>query len=120
MLTREMYEFRLRDWHPLRFRIQSDLTTHTFCNSPRKDVSTLQPHNKNKSNYSGLGSFRFARRYSGNNYCSLFLGVLRCFNSPRSLLGVYVRGLWSQPERFPHSEISGSKLDYQLPEAYRR
>ncbi len=32
----------------------------------------------------GLGSFPFARRYSGNHYCFLFLGVLRCFSSPRS------------------------------------
>lgn len=31
----------------------------------------------------GLGSSRFARHYSGNHYCFLFLGVLRCFSSPR-------------------------------------
>src|SRR5699024_3394531 len=30
----------------------------------------------------GLGSFRFARRYSGNRVCFLFLRVLRCFSSP--------------------------------------
>ena len=33
----------------------------------------------------GLGCSRFARRYSGNRVCFLFLGVLRCFTSPRSL-----------------------------------
>ena len=32
----------------------------------------------------GLGSSPFARRYSGNHNCFLFLGVLRCFTSPRS------------------------------------
>jgi len=32
----------------------------------------------------GLGSSRFARHYSENNYCSLFLRVLRCFTSPGS------------------------------------
>jgi hypothetical protein len=32
----------------------------------------------------GLGSFPFARRYLGNRYYFLFLGVLRCFSSPRS------------------------------------
>jgi hypothetical protein len=32
----------------------------------------------------GLGSSHFARRYSGNHGCFLFLGVLRCFTSPRS------------------------------------
>ena len=32
----------------------------------------------------GLGSFLFARRYSENYFCFLFLRVLRCFSSPRS------------------------------------
>ena len=31
-----------------------------------------------------MGFFLFARRYSGNNDCSLFLRVLRCFTSPGS------------------------------------
>lgn len=30
----------------------------------------------------GLGSSRFARHYSGNHVCFLFLRVLRCFTSP--------------------------------------
>ena len=34
---------------------------------------------------SGLGSFPFARRYSGNRCFFLFLRVLRCFSSPGSL-----------------------------------
>ena len=33
----------------------------------------------------GLGSFPFARRYLGNRGFFLFLWVLRCFSSPRSL-----------------------------------
>ena len=32
----------------------------------------------------GLGSFHFARRYSGNRCFFLFLRVLRCFSSPGS------------------------------------
>ena len=32
----------------------------------------------------GLGCSPFARRYSGNRGFFLFLGVLRCFSSPRS------------------------------------
>ena len=35
--------------------------------------------------HSGLGSFPFARRYSGNHCCFLFLRLLRCFSSPGSL-----------------------------------
>ena len=37
---------------------------------------------RNCRNNSGLGSFRFARHYSGNRYFFLFLRVLRCFSSP--------------------------------------
>ena len=33
---------------------------------------------------SGLGSSHFARRYSGNHCCFLFLRLLRCFSSPGS------------------------------------
>ena len=35
-------------------------------------------------NISGLGQFRFARRYSGNHFCFLLLRLLRCFSSARS------------------------------------
>ena len=38
-----------------------------------------------KCTHSGLGSFPFARRYSGNRCFFLFLRVLRCFSSPGSL-----------------------------------
>ena len=37
----------------------------------------------------GLGSSRFARRYSGNRVFFLFLRVLRCFSSPGCLLCTY-------------------------------
>ena len=34
----------------------------------------------------GLGSSLFARRYSGNHFCFLFLRLLRCFSSPGASL----------------------------------
>jgi hypothetical protein len=43
-------------------------------------VATLQP--RLCRNKAGLGCSRFARHYSGNHYCFLFLRVLRCFSSP--------------------------------------
>ena len=43
---------------------------------------------ENKS--SGLASFPFARRYLGNRCFFLFLGLLRCFSSPRFLLSDYI------------------------------
>jgi hypothetical protein len=40
----------------------------------------LNPH---ILSYTGLGSSAFARHYSQNHFCFLFLQVLRCFSSPR-------------------------------------
>ena len=59
---------------------------------------------------SGLGSFPFARRYSGNRCFFLFLRVLRCFSSPGSLPCVMDWRMddWCCPAGFPHSEICGS------------
>ena len=45
------------------------------------NYAVLTPKDKS----SGLGSFPFARRYSGNRCFFLFLRVLRCFSSPGSL-----------------------------------
>jgi hypothetical protein len=50
----------------------------------------------------GLGSSRFARRYSGSRCCFPFLGVLRCFNSPGSLYRPYV----FRPEYRSHAAVS--------------
>ena len=44
------------------------------------NYAVLTPKDKS----SGLGSFPFARRYSGNRCFFLFLRVLRCFSSPGS------------------------------------
>ena len=46
----------------------------------------LNEHIRNpyEENFIGLGSSPFARRYSGNRFFFLLLGVLRCFSSPGS------------------------------------
>ena len=46
--------------------------------------AVLQPHIC-RNNY-GLGCSHFNRLYFGNNYCYLFLRLLRCFSSPGLLL----------------------------------
>src|SRR5579875_4063266 len=66
----------------------------------------------------GLGCSRFARRYSGNRVCFLFLRVLRCFSSPGLPSVLYVfkyRYCSITSSGFPHSEISGSKPTYSSP-----
>ena len=66
-----------------------------------------------RSKLLGLGSSQFARRYYGNRFFFLFLGVLRCFSSPRYLLITYLFSygyLSIKIGGFPHSEILGSKV----------
>ena len=61
---------------------------------------------------------RFARRYLGNHFCFLFLGVLRCFSSPGlppTTLYIQMVVLALLASGLPHSEISGSMLTYSSP-----
>ena len=69
----------------------------------------------------GLGSFHFARRYSGNRCFFLFLRLLRCFSSPGSL--PYVMD-WRMDDWSPSSRVSPFRhlriKDYlHLPAAFR-
>ena len=61
---------------------------------------------------SGLGSSYFARHYSRNRVFFLFLQVLRCFSSLRSLPIHYFTHVWITRffflAEFPHSDICGS------------
>ena len=69
-----------------------------------------------------MGCSRFARHYSGNRFFFLFLRLLRCFSSPAYLhcaYGFSAGYLRFRAGGFPHSEIPGSTLVQQLPEAYR-
>ena len=81
--------FRLQGFHRLWRRFPATSTSIMFCNSLiaiRIDQSVPQ-HRQHKGRILymlfGLGCSRFARHYSGNHFCFLFLGVLRCFSSPR-------------------------------------
>ena len=70
---------------------------------------------------SGLGSFRFARRYSGNRCFFLFLALLRCFSSGGSRRNAMDSryDAWGVPRQvspFRNLRIKGYLL---LPEAYR-
>ena len=67
---------RLRGFHPLR-----PVFPGPFCwLSSRILMRLLTP----ACSHAGLGSFPFARRYSGNRGFFLFLRLLRCFSSPGS------------------------------------
>ena len=96
------YKFRL-------FRFRSPLLTESYTQNSR-EVEFLRPKPKD-----------WLPREINVQYF-LFLWLLRCFTSPGCSLCVYEFNAWFliKSEGFPHSEISGSKVAYHLPEAYRR
>ena len=57
----------------------------TFQNYSAIHISCFPQSTTPNRKRSGLASFPFARRYLGNRCFFLFLGLLRCFSSPRSL-----------------------------------
>ena len=81
------------------------------------NYAVLTPKDKS----SGLGSFPFARRYSGNRCFFLFLRLLRCFSSPGSPCipmdsACSDGGLLRRVSPFRYLRINGYLL---LPEAFR-
>jgi hypothetical protein len=86
--------FRLRGWHPLWLAFQNH-SSISRC-KPRFSAEKLevpQPRTCNSCRIShmfGLASSAFARHYLRNHGCFLFLWVLRCFTSPRSLYPPYI------------------------------
>ena len=75
-----LFGFRLRGLHPLRLAFQ--------CHSTIRSDTVLRSYNPSPE--TGLGCSDFARHYSRNHFCFLFLQVLRCFNSLGCLLITYV------------------------------
>ena len=95
----------------------SGLTSQTVLLSYCSHVAVRTPERTR----SGLGSFPFARRYSGNRCFFLFLRLLRCFSSPGSLPYVMYwrmddRGFLCRVSPFGNLRVSGYLL---LTAAYR-
>ena len=85
-----------------------------FLQSSRQSITPVCSH-------TGLGSFRFARRYSGNRCFFLFLRVLRCFSSPGSpphAMDSRTDG-WGLPSRVSPFRNLRIKGYVPLPEAFR-
>ena len=74
----------------------------------------LQP--RHCRNNTGLGSFHFARHYSGNRYFFLFLRILRCFSSPRWLSSLSDKSSTCQVVPFGYVRI---KSCLQIPAPFR-
>jgi hypothetical protein len=95
-ITNKPYRFQLRGSYPLRQAFRMPFAyPYGFSLASRpadRDSDIPQPLKRNPcrvSHAQGLASSSFARHYSRNHYCFLFLRVLRCFTSPRSLHTAY-------------------------------
>ena len=104
--------FRLRDFHSLRSAFPKP-----FDYPLKSLVQSITP----SCTHDGLGSFPFARRYSGNRCFFLFLTLLRCFSSGGSLCmtmdsSCSDRGFLCRVSPFRNLRIKGYLL---LPIAYR-
>ena len=81
--------FRLQDFHPLWLPFPE----HSTKSTAQRDATTHHPYNpasrilQRVVSYTAyvLSSSRFAHHYSGNHIRFLFLALLRCFSSCRSL-----------------------------------
>ena len=122
----EPYPFRLRNCYPLRWTFPCPSTRDKVCNSlVHPYMCLVSPHytacttRTGFNVQTGLGSFRFARHYSGNRrYLSLPRGT-KMFQFPRLASAAYVfshRWFRITGTGFPHSEISGSTLARSYPE----
>ncbi len=115
--SKELYRFRLQDYHLLWLNFPEHSTNNiVFYSSAYRQFSQSNSHNTVNARVAalntlnGLDCFPFARHYSGNHFCFLFLRVLRCFSSPGCLLTAYVFSCrFSDITRngLPHSEIHG-------------
>jgi hypothetical protein len=114
---RELTRFRLHGFHALRLIFPDHLTNKSVSYSLAYCKFALKSHNTYGATIAvfntpkGLGSFPFARRYSGNHGCFLFLQVLRCFSSLGWLCYAYVFSIECTDITLYgllHSEIPGS------------
>ena len=106
------FGFRLRDFHSLWSAFPKP-----FDYPLKSLVQSITP----SCTHDGLGSFPFARRYSGNRCFFLFLTLLRCFSSGGSLCMTMDSscsdgGLLRRVSPFRNPWIKGYLL---LPMAYR-
>ena len=100
------------------FTFQKYSTNNILCNFPTvRYNSHLISHNPGLPTHidfnsrRGLGSCPFAHHYLGNRYYFLFLGLLRCFSSPRRLQQPMnsAEDILINQDELSHSEIPGSK-----------
>ena len=123
---REATPFRLRGSHPLCRAFQCPSTMTRLSDSLLDRQNQLKgPTTPHTQRLPALTRIRFGliRFRSPLLTEYLFLAVLRCFTSRRSLHTPYIFRCGSHDMTragFPHSDILGSQLVCQLPEAYRR
>jgi hypothetical protein len=127
--AQESYLFHVRGHYPLGRCFPATSVINIFCNSCHTSMELLSYYPEYRSIWFGLLPFRspllresrewlsirtnIMRERKATRCCFLFLWVLRCFTSDKQKDDHFQIG-------FPHSDISGSKVQNHLPEAFRR
>jgi hypothetical protein len=110
----QFIRFRIRDFHPL----WSAFPNSSSIQIPLMQV--LQPHCARTMVWAPLRSLAATCRISFDLFSGWYLDV-SVPNVGHSATTLLITGSYDLHRKgLPHSEISGSKLDYQLTEAYRR
>ena len=121
--------FRLRGWHPLwlAFQDHSSIQQLSACcpAEQRKSPTTPTMQRPPAITHDRFGLFRFRSPLLPESLLfSLPVGTemfhFPTFPLPALYIQAGVTGSQKRPAGFPHSDILGSRLAYQLPEAYRR
>ena len=124
----EAQSFRLRGLYPLRRAVPCTSPTTELCNSPtRRQADHLKPYNPSVTT---AAAYHITEVWAIPFSLATTQGVEVSFLSSGyldvSVPQVSFATLWIQVAittevvGFPHSDISGSKLVCQLPEAFRR
>ena len=108
-------------------RLINWLLQHSYCTSDNLRVQITHHRNANQGSYSSYTTWVWALSFSFATtqeitYWFLFSQVLRGFTSLHTLQYSYEFTVWLLGLtliRFPHSEIFGLTLVWQLPKAYR-
>ena len=126
--SRKSDSFRLRDYHLLWFAFPGDSAINQFCNFPTDpEIRPIEPHDPEYTTLPGLTYIRFGlfpvrSPLLGESLLFSFPAGTKMFQFPALASVTYVfsyRCIGTTRNGFPHSEIPGSKLVKQLPEAYR-
>ncbi len=120
--SRVIFRYKTVTFYGFAFQQNSRNNTVSTYALHSVEKHTPQPlhHNACRLTWRRFRHFPFRSPLLRESLCFLFLALLRCFSSCRLLYSPMYSdySILGYQDGFPHSEIFGSTLDWQLTEAY--